>query len=233
MTTMSRVYAPSKYSLLVENKKNEEKVIEQKRQAIIKTINEQNPHIAIERKEALDNLNRCRDGLTNSYLKSILRLFDKFVLWPFVPRMKSSESINASGRLMLTFSLVYLGIVFAPLLLPSVRPVPIFAFVAIKFNSMGIIKALISAFLPNLLLYIFQLLRIKMCIKKSQSVIDKGIGEVQNAQTVVENELRSYNTDNIYQNNYGLTGEVKQERKPLRPETHALGGVIGVSDIFT
>ena len=51
--------------------------------------------------------------LDYSYLSSPKILFDKFVLWPFVPRMKTSESINACQLASMIFSETPIVVQFA------------------------------------------------------------------------------------------------------------------------
>lgn len=228
---MNRVQKESKNQLYTENKKHEENAKINQRKAISKKIYEENPQNITKKKKALDDLNLYKEGLQNSYLNNHRQLFERLILWPFVKRMKYSESVNAAGRLTLLLSCIYLFLVFTPFFIQQSLALPLFKSIAIVNTYSSIFQVILTSAIPNVALYLFLSFYLRHGIRKSKEIVKKNENLISEREKEFENQLRQKGTDNFYTYSR-TTGEEKVQRKPIRAENNVFGSHPGVTGIF-
>ena len=96
-----RVSTYSKFALGKQQADAEKLSKERRRENISRLVNERNPKLAVDKKRDDEMVERCRDGLKNSYLADFSKIFERVMLWPFVPGLKTGEAVTAGARLVL------------------------------------------------------------------------------------------------------------------------------------
>ena len=108
-----RVSTYSKYALNKKQSDDEIAAKERRRQDIHRSLIDKNPQIATDKKKREERMENCRDAIMNSYLADLSKIFDRFMLWPFVPELKASEAVTAGARLVLFLCISFVLAVIA------------------------------------------------------------------------------------------------------------------------
>lgn len=224
---MNRVQKEMKAEIYTENARRQGESMQNQQNAIDGKIAMESPHIFKEQKRRMEALNVCQEGLQNSYIKSPSKIFEKFMLWPFVPRMKMSESINASGRLCCLLSLLYIIYIFIPIAFPTLATVGAFAKIGFS-SSIGI--QLLVVFLLNFLLYIYHYFRMHMCINRESVFINSLEGDIKKKRHSFMGVLNERGKENFFTAK-GYMGKLSKVREPLRGKNDSLGNHPSIFDI--
>ena len=228
-TIEHRVSTYSKYALNQQQSQDEREAKERRSQEINQIINKRNPNLAIEKKKIEESMERCRDALLNSYLKDFSKFFDKFMLWPFVPGLKTGEAVTAGARLVLFCCMTFgLAVIASKKLSPDVAKS--FEFFDIKMDINGVLLTVSILIIPNIFYYLIQKVRYKMCLSKNKKKTVSSQESLREAENIFDHTLKAKDTSNLYQ----YEGRIASEnliRQPVRQGT-SLGGHPGVAGIM-
>lgn len=222
-----RASTSSKYSLNKQQADDERAAKERRKQEVDRFINEKNPNLAIEKKKREETVDRCRDGLMNSYLANFSKLFDKIMLWPFVPGLKTGEAVTAGARLVLFCCVAFVLAVLASKSLPPSLAKSLELF-DIDMDTSGVLLTASIAILPNVLYYVIQRTRLKMCLSRAKKELVDGQAKMKEAEKKLDQQTGE--TENFYQHEGRIASE-NLIREPIRQET-SLGGHPGVAGIL-
>ena len=224
-----RVSTYSKFALGKQQADAEKLSKERRRENISRLVNERNPKLAVDKKRDDEMVERCRDGLKNSYLADFSKIFERVMLWPFVPGLKTGEAVTAGARLVL-FSCAAFGLaIVASKKLPSnmAKSFQIFNF---KMDTPGIVMVSSILIFPSIFYYIVQKLRLKMCLNKAKKNSIERQTIITDAEKKIDSEVQGQYLSNLYEHNSQIASE-NLLREPIRQKS-ALGGHPGVPGIL-
>jgi hypothetical protein len=225
-TIQHRVQVPSKSSIVQANQKYENEALDRRRKGIEKAVDQQYPEIALNKKNINNSIKSCTEGMENSYLSSYKLLFKKLNMWPFVPRLKRSEAVNAGGRLILLLTLVYFIIFCIRFLIPSAAQFDKYFFTENIYILLVFIVAI------NMLYYVFQKGRLYVCIRSNKEKL-KEIDRIhRQKEDVYKKEMGQRGFKNFCENNYGFVEHMPVNREPLRSSSFSFSTHPGVNGIM-
>jgi len=199
------------------------------REAVSNAVHEKYPDLALENRQRIEREKRCTDAMKNSYLAEFPKIFEKFMLWPFVPGLRTSEAVTAGGRLILFISVIFCVTVFAAKNLPAQYGKYLTNF-DITMDTGG--QALVAgvAVLPSLCYYFFQKLRFKMCLSKVQETSESDKIYKETEKELEAKFLNPIGKEDFYSHNGRIASE-NLLREPIRLSS-SLGGHPGVQGII-
>ena len=219
----------SKFALNKQQSDGERAAKERRREDVTRLVNERNPQIAINKKREDEKVEKCRDALMNSYFVDFSKIFERVMLWPFVPGLKSGEAVTAGARLVLFCCMAFgMAVIASKKLSPKMaKSLELFN---IEMDTRGIVLTSSILILPNILYYVIQKMRFKMCLNKAKKNSMDSQAMIMAAERNIEREVDDQYTSNYRQ----FEGTISSEnlfREPIRQQS-SLGGHPGVAGII-
>lgn len=226
-TVEYRARSASRYTL-TKNQENTNREIENRKKAMIKKeIFKQYPQITENKKKYQDVINTSRDVLLNSYIGNKSKIFSKFLLWPFVPRLKDSEKVNAWARFLLFITAILASLMTLAKILPA--SIPGFQFFLVPAGNLNTFIAIVSLILPNYVYHLTQKIRFQKKVNEAQDILDRDAEIVKREMLRCDPRLPTGN-EKYFEHNSAIASE-RLLREPLR-QPHSIGGHPGITGIM-
>ena len=205
----NRTTSIPKYVFREQNQQTNDIIRAQRKEAVKKLINKRNPTYETETNKTHERLKRCTEGIKNSFLSDFSKIYKRFILWPFVPRLKTSESIDNGGRLVIFLCLsLILTLFFYPKIPDQFK---------ITTDSVGFTIALLIFIIPNITYYFTAKYILKRCISNTNSIIEKIEESIGDEGTKIENELRGRGLEGLMRDKHdNYIQEEYKVREPMR-----------------
>lgn len=200
-----------KYVMEETNQKTNELIRAQRKDAVTKLINKRNPNFTTEEQNAKERIKKCTEGLKNSYLSDFHKIYKKLVLWPFVPRLKTSESVDNGGRLVI---FLCVALITAFFLYPEKIP----GGFKITPDFPGLAFTFLVLIFPNILYYVVTKHALKRCITNANIKIQHMSTSIEQEGHKIENELAGRGLNGMMRDKYGNYIQEEKHRSPIRIE---------------